>query len=164
MGWKFVTDDGFIEAGPDDISILDWTNMDDSKLFCFTLERPFFLMMLSNLATQAPTRLKVKIGNSIRDFQGGKGGMYLLQAGLVNHFNHWISADEERSIWWSNGCWVVGNAKDSGSGSCGIHSPQDDEWPHEIKGGWMYSNNGFKEANPNEIVFQDFSQVEGNSG
>ena len=44
-------------------------------------------MIFFDLAIQAPTRLKLKIGNSIRDFQGGKGGMYLLQAGLVNHFN-----------------------------------------------------------------------------
>ena len=42
LGWKFVTDDGLIEADPDDISILDWSNMDDSKLFCFTLERLSF--------------------------------------------------------------------------------------------------------------------------
>ena len=98
-------------------------------------------------------------------------GIYHLQMELVNSHPFWNQLNGSNSIWfgkedvgewWENRknyrYWHVGQNRYLGEDIGEILGPRGiDISPSRITSGWRYHSDGWKEAAPSEIIFQDLS-------
>ena len=101
-------------------------------------------------------------------------GIYHLQDELVNNYPCWNQQNGSYSIWFikeyfgdwgidgqernSGRYWYVGPKEGNGENHKSIMGPRGiDISPSRIRYGWKYYHDGWKEAAPSEIIFQDVS-------
>ena len=101
-------------------------------------------------------------------------GIYKLQVELVNEYPCWNQLNGIYSIWFgkeyfgdyslngrerkSGRYWHIGPKEHLGDDTGDIMGPGGiDISPSRIKSGWRYYYDGWKEAAPSEIIFQDLS-------
>ena len=84
-------------------------------------------------------------------------GTYILSDGLVYGYPHWLKTDGSQAIWFDKvaSSWFIGLKSSLGTNNGGIAGPVGkDSYPNEIKQGWQYSDNGFKDAGSNDVIFK----------
>ena len=92
-----------------------------------------------------------------KEIHPSKACTYSLSDGLVNGYPHWLKTDGSQAIWFDkvSSSWFVDYKENLGTNIGGIAGPQGkDAYPNEIKQGWSYSDNGFKDAGPNDVIFK----------
>ena len=92
-----------------------------------------------------------------KEKQSSKAGSYILANGLVNGYPHWLKTDGSQAIWFNKvgTSWLVFPKEFLGSKTGGIAGPKGkDSYPNEIRQRWRYSDNGFQDAGPNDVIFK----------
>ena len=100
-------------------------------------------------------------------------GIYRLQKDLVNNYPYWNQLNGTYSIWFGKEYfdynrlgrqkkggryWHIGPKEHLGYDNGNILGPRGiDISPSRITSGWRYHYDGWKEAAPSEIIFQDMS-------
>ena len=106
-----------------------------------------------------PTKLELTLAGKAKEKQWTSPGTYILNDSLVNGYPHWLKTDGNRAIWFNKvtSSWLVGSKSNLGTKRGGISGPDGkDSYPNEIKQGWRYSDNGFKDSGPNDVIFGTF--------
>ena len=111
-----------------------------------------------------PEKLKVKLFNQIKKYQGSAGGLYFLKQNLINGFQHWISKDGFHAIWWQKELakWIIGHPENLGKSIGSIFGlVGEDNFPHQISFGWSFATvDGFIEAGPDDISILDWTNMD----
>ena len=107
-----------------------------------------------------PTKIELTLAGKAKEHSSeieSEEGTYILTGGQVNGYPHWLKIDGIQAIWFCklNANWSVGKKEECGTDYAVIVGPEGkDSYPNEIKQGWQYSDNGFKDAGPNDVIFK----------
>ena len=99
------------------------------------------------------------LAGKAKEKQWTSPGTYILSDGFVNGYPYWLKSNGSQAIWFDKvvSNWKVGTKSVLGTNTGGIGGPYgNDSYPNEIKQGWRYSDNGFKDSGPNDVIFGTF--------
>ena len=100
---------------------------------------PYSYLILNPFNTGA--LLKVTLDGEAKLAQGSREGYYTLNSPPVNGKQNWIHIQGSNAIWYEkeNNSWYIGDKKDLGTSTCGLHSTKNTKSPEEATT-WKYFN------------------------
>ena len=114
-----------------------------------------------------PTKLELTLAGKVKEEQSKYGrewwleGTYILADSPVNGYPYWLKSNGSQAIWFDKVAsnWKVSVKENLGTNTGQIAGPHGkDSYPNEIKQGWRYSDNGFKDSCPNDVIFKAHSE------
>ena len=93
-----------------------------------------------------------------KEEQWTRSGTYVLGDSLVNGYPHWLKTNGSQAMWFDKVAsnWKVSAKEYLGTNLGHIAGPDGkDSYPHEIKHGWTFADNGASnDAGPNDVIFK----------